>query len=321
MILNSNKCGAESKAMFALIKKVVNTELWKVCKFIKNKDFHYKACMVVLRKLQLREMEGLEDEELEAAQQIWVEAHKSQIASLLNERRNYVIQQLGKEVRDHVVKGKLDELPTVEEMRKLVNRDGMDADVPKEEKARMDPLFDKYWDVLIPIVAGNQHWAPKYRWHSQLSFAKREPGNPDSQPLVHPSDEAFLLIAWENSYSRWVYKATAKDEFDEKDPRAKTKYSSSSDGIKAYGQWDPQGIRACKKVTDKVAAQRLPDPELDDPEAIVNFIRELESQALDRIRKANKITDDGPPKKKSKTSTKVNAFDGEECDMDDDNSW
>ena len=139
--------------------------------------------------------------------------------------------------------------------------------------------------------------------------------------MIHPSDEAFLLVAWENAYNRWVYKAKVGDGYDEKNPLAKTKYSGSKQGIKAYGQWDPAGIKAFAAATDKINKQRLPNPELEDPDSDVVYITDLEKEALDRIRKAHKVTDDGPAKKKRKTSGKVNVFEDEECDMDDDDAW
>ena len=322
LVVNSKKDGAESKAMEALIKKVVNSDLWKVCKFIRNEAFQKKAARLVLKKLNLQEMQGLEGDELEAAETIWINNNKSMITRLLNDRRNYVIQQLGKVVVTHAADGKLDELPNVEQMKKLVKRNGMDSSVlEKEELDNMLSLFDKYWDVLLPIVAGNTHWATKHRWHNLLSFAKRDKDDPDSEALIHPSDEAFLLIAWQNSYKRWVYKGESGDDFDEKDPKAQTKYSSSPLGIKAYGQWDPAGIIAFSKVTDQVTKQRLPNDELDNPEDDVQFITDLEKEALERIRKAHNVKDDGPAQKKTKKSGKVNVFDAEECDMDDDDAW
>ena len=44
MVVNFSVDGAESQAMPALMKKVVNNELWKVCKFIRN-----KKCQVGLK--------------------------------------------------------------------------------------------------------------------------------------------------------------------------------------------------------------------------------------------------------------------------------
>ena len=324
--VHSKKNSGQQKALMGVMRKIVNSQLWKRCKFIKNKQFFLKACHFVLDKLNLQEMEGLKDAELEAAQDSWIEAHKSSIASLLNDRRNYVIQQLGKEVRDRVVAGKLDEIPNVEEMRKLVTRDGMDGNATKEDKANLDAKFELYWDVLIPIVAGCDHWPAKVRRSALLSFAEKEEQDDDEDDgvvpwLVHPSDEAFLLIAWENSFNRWVHKATVGNAFDENDPQAQTKYSSSPHGLKAFGQWDPEGIKLFSDKTDEIRKQRLPDEELEDPHAEVNFIKDLETAALERIRKAHNITDDGPPKKKRKRSGKENMFDDEECDMDDADAW
>ena len=63
LVVNSEGAGAESTAMYSLIKKVVSTELWKVCKFIRNDKFHTKACRVVLKNLKLWEMQGLSGDE------------------------------------------------------------------------------------------------------------------------------------------------------------------------------------------------------------------------------------------------------------------
>ena len=327
LVIHGKKNVGQKKAMLALLKKIVFHKLWKRCKFIKNDKFFFKAGTLVVRKLDLQEMEGLEGQELEAAGRMWIEANKPLIATLLNERRNYVIQQLGKEVRDRVIAGKLDELPTVEEMRKLVHREGMDSSATKEEKANLDAKFELYWDVLIPIVAGCDNWPAKIRRSSLLSFAEKEAVNDDEDPgevgewLVHPSDEAFLLVAWENAFERWVHKATAGPAFSEKDPEAQTKYSASPNGIKTFGQWDPVGIKVWSEATDRIKKSRLPDEKLKDPYAEVNFIKDLETAALERIRQAHNITDDGPPNKKRKRSGKENLFDDEECDMDDDDAW
>ena len=320
MVVNSSSNGAEGQAMTSLIKKVVNTKLWKNCKFIKNDKFAEKAAKFVLRKLKLQEMEGLDGDQLAAAEKIWVNANRSKICSMLNDRRNYVIQQIGVVFKEAAASNKLDELPNVDEMKALVMREGMDSDATKEQKAKMDAFFDKYWDLLMPIVAGHKHWAPKQRWNLMLSFGKRNEDDPNSEWLVHPSDEAFLLIAWENSYDRWTYKATAGDAFDDKDPQAQTKYSSSPLGTKAYGQWDPKGINAFGDYQKAVLKQRLPNDDLKEPEGDVEFIKELETDALERIRKANKYDAAGPAKKKRKSSKK-SAFDAEEPDMNDDDAW
>ena len=151
-----------------------------------------------------------------------------------------------------------------------------------------------------------------------LSFAKRDESDPESDPLIHPSDEAFLLLAWINSYTQWVYKASSGTNFEKDHPDAKSKYSSNVDGSKAWGQWSPAGIRLCLEATEKITKQRLPHEELDEPEAIVNFIKDVETQALARIRNTHNITEDGPTKKKKKRLGKLNEFEDDECDMDDD---
>ena len=74
LVVHSKKNAGQKKAMMGLLRKIVTNKLWKRCKFIKNDWYFFKACTLVVRKLNLQETEGLKGKELEAAERMWIEA-------------------------------------------------------------------------------------------------------------------------------------------------------------------------------------------------------------------------------------------------------
>ena len=199
-----------SRAMEKEVAKVTKTDLWKICKFFKNQTKAMKGTKCVMEKLELLEFEGLEGEKLAEAQEEWKGNYVVTVREALNMQRNYVQQELREVMEEKVFDvNKEAEFPNMEQMAQLVLRAKMDDATPTEEARKMMALFDKYWNVLIPKVAGNKWWPPSKRHHQIASYPEDRDSETDPPPVT-PQDEAFCLLVWENCCKKWWCKAQCK---------------------------------------------------------------------------------------------------------------
>ncbi len=193
-------------AMEREVKKCSKTILWKVCKFLKNEKKLDKAAKYVMSSLYLSEQEGLTGKALVDAQEVWMAQWRALIRRSLNKQRNYVQQEL-RTVMEKVFKaGKEAEFPNQQEMLHIVLREKLDEDTPEGERKCYEKLFDNYWNVLIPKVAGHANWGPGKRHYLLLSFGREDDANQEGPGYVTAADEAFLAVIWLNCYPRWLYK-------------------------------------------------------------------------------------------------------------------
>ena len=142
--------------------------------------------------------------------------------------------------------GKGDTMPNVEEIQKIVFRDDMDDEADKDQKDRLCELFIEHWRTLMPKVAGHWAWAPNKQEYHLISFGTQDPEDLASDYLVSPSDEAFLVVLWENCHKKWAHLDECrknKTQPDPEDTRLVTPYSSSKSGQKKFGGWREAGIQ------------------------------------------------------------------------------
>ena len=115
-------------------------------------------------------------------------------------------------------------------------------DKESPEKKRMEQLLDLYHDVLLPKVCGVQRWGPKNRRTGCISTHGTALGKGDLDPCVECNDEAFLVLLWENCFSKWTYTnqhkraGTTAETDPEVEPKLKTPYTNAKGGQKRFGQ-------------------------------------------------------------------------------------
>ena len=214
--------------------------------------------------------------------------------------------------------GKEADFPNVEQIYDLAMRNKLDDATPEAERLLHEKLFDKYWNVLLPKVAGHSAWGPTKRHYCLLSSGKVDDEDPESELLVTPSDEAFLCVIWENCYSKWWYREqcnrkTPKVEPDEKHKDMKTPFTDAKGGQKKYGGWNAEGINRYDQVCAQITKNRIDQKE---------YIEAVEQNALDRIQAACEVTDkEANKKKKKKKGKSAGLFLDKSDDENDYSAW
>jgi len=263
------------------------------------------------------DLDGKKGTDLAHAQEIWIATYKNDVRMAINNQRNYVHQELHTFMEKTLKDGKGDTMPNVEEIQKIVLRDDMDDAADKDQKDRLCELFIEYWRTLMPKVAGHWSWSPNKQEYYLLSYGKQDPTDSDSDDLVSASDEAFLVVLWENSYKKWACLEAHRQNGTQPDPedsRLVTPYSSSKSGQKKFGGWKKEGIQKYNKYVQKIRKNHKTNK---------TFVTALESDTLQQIRMLEK-TQEREDSKKSKKKAKARVkgdFDDIEDDENDMDDW
>ena len=303
-------------AMSKEVVRVTKKSLWKVCKFIKSEKKLRKATRFVMKQLELAELEGLEGEELMQAEEEWIFSYQDDVRRALNKQRNYVQQELRDLMEEVFRKGEEAAYPNVKEMEALVLRDKMDDKTDKEERQEYQDYLIKYWNELMPKVAGHHAWGPGKRHHDLLSYATFESDQNEKELLVTPSDEAFLVTIWMNCYPKWLYKTVCKrgkKEPNESAPEMITPFTNAKSGQKKFGGWLPEGWDYYEKQLESIKENR---------ENQKDYVKAVEEQALEKIRILENVVDkDGKVQKKPSGKRKAHEMDDDDEDEDDFEKW
>lgn len=301
-----------NRAMQREVHKCTKQKLWKICKFLRSQGKLDKATKFVMEKLQLAEMDGLEGSDLVDAQETWKATFSKSVRTALNKQRNYVQQELRELMEKEVFqKGKEDEFPDEKQILDIAMRNKLDDATPKEERALYEKLFDNYWNILTPKVAGHFAWGPNKRHYELMSSGKEDD---DSENYVSPSDEAFLVLIWLNCYKKWRYRELLKrdepeKELEEDHDDMKTPYTDAKGGQKIFGGWNEAGITKFRELEKAIKENR---------ETEKKYIEEVEQQALERIRKVEKVAEKDASRKTKKRKKKVAAIEEESTDDEND---
>jgi hypothetical protein len=274
MKMKAKKEGVISQEMAVLLmqnqetlkqcKELTKTKLWKQRKFISSNDDEVKAAEFVLNLVDPAQMDTPE------AKANMIKTYKTEIKKAFYNHKSYVAQEI-KKVAWTLLEDK-NEIPSVEQIHKCVTRN-----IKTHEEME---LFMWYWDVLLPKMIGKKEWDTSVRYYNTISRATI----PDSDPIeraITVSDEAMLMLMWDNSHDRWEELwAFAKDpkNKEKKLPRINGKYCESNKGQTKWGGWTPQGFLAYNKYYMDVKNARK------DKNCI-----QVEKNCLQELRKKNKI--------------------------------
>ena len=317
------KAGTES-ATVKEIQKVTKQFLFPKVKVLKNEKELLRATRIIMEHLDLQNHNGLEGQDLDTAQQIWINEHKEYVRQAINSARNYVNQEVQKVIGQAVENGRLHTYPDVETIKKCALRDDIqdlddegdltclklpqakeepdddyaarvakcqDLEARIAERDKMRVKFDNYLDFLLPKVSGFKHYGPKSRYHFVPSYTMRGPqefdqeGDPDV-PLVTASDEAFLVALFENSYKRWKYCKECELDSKEED--------------KKHPDWDTKytNLKGGQKLFggwETVGRKRINfiKGEIDaNRKENKKYVIEVEQAAIKRLRALNKLSPD-----------------------------
>jgi hypothetical protein len=327
-----------------VVKSTTKSFLFPRVKVIKNESALQKATRMIMNHLDLQNLNGLEGQDLATAEQIWIENSKDLVREAINAGRNYVNQEVQKVITAAVKEGKLDTFPNPETILKCALRQDLydleDEDELEElqedqkedesdenfkiRKEKLEDLegqirdrdlmrthFDNYMDILLPKVSGFRHYGPKNRYAFVPSFTHRAPEQydlPTDPPieLVTPSDEAFMVALFENSYKHWKYTADqdkAGQPVNRKHPEWDTKYTNLKGGQKMFGGWETEGRKRVVKLTKDIAQNRIVNP---------RAITQAEEAAIKRLRAQHNLEE-----KKASAKRKAAAVVEEDSDSED----
>ena len=267
------------------IKKVVNTDLWRHCKFIQSEKQKVSVTKWILGKL------GLAVTMDKDHQRNWIHTYKDVPNSALNGRCSYAQSEMKKKVFEWIKKQKEknvpidDRLPLPETILKCALRT-VESD---EEKA----VFAWYWDDLLASVVGIQDWGPNIRHYTTITEAKVPHTDPYSKASSHPeklitkSQEAFVVVCYENCYAKWREmhryleahpgsKLTEDPEY--KNGKYDGRYTDSRSGQKTFSGWKQEGLDQFNLIQAQILESRTKD------EAGRAAILQLEKDCLASLR-------------------------------------
>ena len=315
----------EDSAMSREVKRVSKQNLWKRCKFLKNTRFLDKAVRFVMGQLDLKEFDGLKGADLSTAMERFANKHKDDVRLALNRQRNYVQGEL-REVMMKVFKEKREaEFPNGEQMKWVVLREKMDDKTPDAEREKYYVFLVNVWRFLMPKVATHKNFGPNRRNYGLMStmgdnLEDLNPGDDgweDTKCSVTASDEAFLLTVFTNCYHKWWYEEVCRREG--KKPEAtdrsmRTPFTNPKAGQKKFGGWTNEGISFYGNWTTKIKKNRVDNAE---------YIQGVEELALQRVKAAEEIGEDGDKKPAAKNANgkRPRAQEEEEVDENDFEAW
>ena len=245
-------------------KEIAKTKLWKNMKFIADADSEVKAAEFVLQALGRAELENPE------TKANMIKTYKSEIRKAMFAQKNYVASELKKVASGFLKDGKT--IPTVDDMKKCITRNIV-------TEADME-LFMWYWEVVLTKMIGARDWDTSVRYYTTISKA-RDPED-QSVRLVSVSDEAMILLLWENSYDRymteWEWEQVPANA-DAKKPKWPGKFSKSDMGQTQFGGWLPEGYKAFNDYYALVKDARKDS----------NCLK-VEKKCLEKLREKHKIT-------------------------------
>ena len=296
-ISKKSKIGSSSKAMANEVKKATVEFCWPKVKFLNDPEMLNQMTINLFNYMDLQEKEGLEGEELEVAKALWVKKWRDTVRKAYNTHRNYVQQQVH-DLMKPLFEGKKDhDLPTPEEVYKVVKREGLQEGDP-EEMERLLTIFLVYWERFLPCVCGVSRWGPNQKYYQTIRDGRLVPEDPESPPCVTAGDEAYFAVLYENSFKKWEYSYNichfANKKPDDNAPEMVTPYTNPKSGQTPFGGWLQEGKNKFIEIKKQVVEGRKGE-----------HVKQLEEEVLESVRKnANRDEVDKKRKEKGKKGKK-----------------
>ena len=115
--------------------------------------------------------------------------------------------------------------------------------------------YEFYYNDCVRRVAGKDYWGPRKRHY----FPMAELMGSDNIPCVTCGTEAFLVLCWENCYTKWVYMYQCQQSKTKPDPKAeemKTPYTDAMSGQQPFGGWNKKGRDRFKVLSNLIGQAR-----------------------------------------------------------------
>jgi hypothetical protein len=232
-------------------------------KFLNCKDDLYSATEMVHDALQVAE-KTLDQRDS------WVETYAPIVKKGINSARNYVTSELKKLA--FALMDKKEALPPHALLLACAARNISGINEAK---------FKWYWQKVIGKVVSSKEWGPSVCYYTTIMGAK-SPTNP-KKPLITVSDEAMIVLVWENNFQKWqeqwAFEQDVKNK-GKKQPNLPGKFTQSDKGQCEWGGWSEAGLQAFNNYKKTIRAYRK-----DHKDEIL----ELEQRILAELRVENGI--------------------------------
>ena len=144
----------------------------------------------------------------------------------------------------------------------ILNREDVAAILDYNDEVELNrEFFEWYWNCLLPPVASKSRWGAAMRKHTTIIdgvFCQDK-----TKKLITDSDEAFVLIVYENCDKRFPYTARCKlnkIKPDETCDDYRVRWCSDAAGLQKFGSWTNAGRKRYVKWVRKIrTAKKNPD--------------------------------------------------------------
>ena len=210
--------------------------------------------------------------------QAFVDAYGDTVCKALNVFRSDAQAGLKREYERRCTTGK--PVPNPAQLARVIMRKGLefdDEDPNKNETERQWFLW--YWQFLLPKICGKNRWGQSIRNFGTIS-GHSVPGKAERK-YVTPSDEALVLLLFENCGQRFPYTAKCLKNHTKPDKNAEqyqSKWTNAKIGQVKWGGWSLEGRKRFLTIQQKVSKVRRK-----------NRTAEVETWALREIRRLNKL--------------------------------
>ena len=256
----------------------VEGTLWRATKFIASWAELHDVGRKIMREVPEFQAYLADKEEANANIQSFIEFYGGEICKAINEKRTNAANGMLKAYKTRYGTGA--KMPTPKQLRAVIRRKKaylevlpikeellpIDDKLPAKEKEKIRAENDKilaenaknkahndanadwqdwfgwYWECLLPCVVGKHRWGYSLRYFNTICAGTY----PDSNTkYITSSDEAFVMVVFENCETRYPYAAeigsTPGAKCDQKDPRYQSKWTDSRAGSKQFGGWNLAG--------------------------------------------------------------------------------
>jgi hypothetical protein len=287
-----NRAIPVNKDLKAGFYEVAKAELWRTTKFIADDEELMDATCLVAKKIpELKKHFATEDKyEQEEYARAFSDNCGSIVAKAINDNRSNAQGGLKKAYEKRVFDGK--SIPTAKAMLDLALRKGLEFDEKDPQKnADRRELFQWYWEEVVVKVCGSKRWP-----YSIRNFGCPSTYTPPDSDLkyVTSSDEALIVVLFENCAQRFPYCAQCKtdgEEVDKKDPQYQSKYSDDSCGQDKFGGWNLAGRKRYNLIRKAISKNR---------KKRATEIKAIERRTLKDIRKKHKLDQSKSLKRKGR---------------------
>ena len=263
-------------AMEKEVLRVAKKELFKMCKAVDDATL-WSATEWVRNRINPQILQGLPEAYRQECNDVWDKHYSDLVRQALNERRNYVQQEVRKVVVDKFENVETREIFTFtpNDVLNLIHRNGLGDEHPnlQANQAKMDAFVDQ----ILPKLANSDAWGENYRHTTPMYRAMQETeGDKAALPCVSFSDLAYTWALFKNYEKQWdwekrrvmgtltkfpndheVVEARGNQSYpDPRDPKGKrlifhekhpeTEWTKSEGGRCQYGGWSKKGIKECQ---------------------------------------------------------------------------